>query len=127
MSNTFEKLRPSKIKRDLIPFIVISIIAVSFFVYFSYQDSIGSINYSPEVPTVYIDVSDDITNFSQQGFLKFSPISNDYIHITAVYTVLSPSARSPKLASGLRFALIVPLPNFVYTANVVRNIFATQI
>ncbi|MHA2399656.1 MAG: hypothetical protein ACXADU_12310, partial [Promethearchaeota archaeon] len=49
-----EKLRPSRIKRELIPLILISLITLSSFIYFSYQDSTGSIVYSSEVPNINI-------------------------------------------------------------------------
>ncbi|MFX1295881.1 MAG: CotH kinase family protein [Promethearchaeota archaeon] len=76
--DTFEKLRPSRIKRELIPFIIISAITISSLSYFLYQDSIGSISYSPEVPTINIKVTGEITNSSQQGFLKITPISSEF-------------------------------------------------
>ena len=79
MSDSFEKLKPSKLKRELIPFIIIALITFSSFIYFSYQDSNGSITYSREVPNINIDVSSEITNYSQQCFLKISPISNEYV------------------------------------------------
>ena len=39
MSDLLEKLRPSRIKRELLPIVIISIITISSFIYFSYQDS----------------------------------------------------------------------------------------
>jgi len=79
MSESLEKLKPSRLKRELMPIIIISVITISSFIYFSYQDSTGSIAYSPEVPIINIDVSSEITNYSQQCFLKISPISNEFV------------------------------------------------
>ncbi|MHA2051935.1 MAG: CotH kinase family protein, partial [Promethearchaeota archaeon] len=74
----FEKLRPSRLRRELIPLILISLITFSSFIYFSYQDSIGSIAYSSEVPNLNIEVSSQITNDSIQSLLKFSPFSSEF-------------------------------------------------
>ncbi len=79
MSDLLEKIKPSRLKRELIPFIIISVITISSLVYFSYQASTGSISYSPEVPTINIEVLSEVTNSSQQGFIKISPISNEFV------------------------------------------------
>jgi len=65
----------SRLKKELIPLIIISVITISSLVFFTYQDSVGTVAYAPEVPTVNIDISDEVTNFSQQCFIKFSPIT----------------------------------------------------
>ena len=72
MSDLLEKLRPSRIKREILPIVIISIITISSFVYFSYQDSSGSITYSPDVPQINIEVPSEIINSSQQCFIKLS-------------------------------------------------------
>lgn len=79
MSDSLEKLKPSKFKRELIPFIIISVITFSSLIYFAYQESEGSIGYSPETATIRIQVSSDITNSSQQCFIKISPVSYEFI------------------------------------------------
>ncbi|MHA1670176.1 MAG: CotH kinase family protein [Promethearchaeota archaeon] len=105
MLDTLEKLRPSRIKRDLVPLIIISVITVSLFIYFSYQDSVGSINYSPEVPTINIDVSGEITNSSQQGFLRFSPISSEFTKSRWANHYLAASIRKRDSDGGYSFEL----------------------
>ena len=61
ITGSFEKLKPSKLKRELIPFLFISIITFSFLIYFSYPDSSGSIAYSPEIPIINIEVSSAVS------------------------------------------------------------------
>lgn len=100
-----EKLRPSRTKRDIIPFIVIAMITLSCFIYFSYQDSTGSIAYSPEVPVINIDVSSEITNESQQCFLKFSPISNQYVNSRWANHYLAADIRKRGSNGGYSFEL----------------------
>ena len=36
MSNLLEKLKPSRLKRELVPFLIISVITISSFIFFSY-------------------------------------------------------------------------------------------
>jgi hypothetical protein len=79
MSELLEKLKPSRLKREIIPFINISVITISSLIYFSYQDSTGSINYSPEIPIINIELSNEISNSSQQCFIKFEPISFEFM------------------------------------------------
>jgi len=105
MSDTFEKLRPSKIKRELIPFIIISAITISTLFYFAYQDSIGSISYSPEVPTINISVSGEITNSSQQCFIKFSPISYKFRGSNWAERFLAANIRRRNSDGGFSFEL----------------------
>ncbi|MFX1324001.1 MAG: CotH kinase family protein, partial [Promethearchaeota archaeon] len=100
-----EKLRPSRTKRDLIPFIIIVMITLSWFIYFSYQDSTGSIAYSPEVPVINIDVSSEITNESMHCFLKFSPISNEYVNSRWANHYLAAEIRKRDSDGGFSFEL----------------------
>ena len=104
-SIVFEKLKPSRVKRELIPFIIISVITISSFIYFSYQDSTGSITYSPEVPTINIDVSHGISNDSQQCFLKFSPISNEFVKSRWANHFLAADIRKRDSDGGFSFEL----------------------
>ena len=105
MSDTFEKLRPSRFKRELIPFIIISALITSSFFYIAYQDSIGSISYSPEVPTINISVSGEITNSSQQCFIKFSPISYEFIGSNWAERFLAANIRRRNSDGGFSFEL----------------------
>ncbi|MFX0080970.1 MAG: CotH kinase family protein [Candidatus Hodarchaeota archaeon] len=105
MPDSLEKLKPSRIKRELIPFIIISAITVSSFIYFSYQDITGSITYSPEVPSVNIEVSSEITNYSQQCFLKFSPISNEFVGSGWANRQLAANIRKRNSDGGFSFEL----------------------
>ena len=105
MSDTFEKLRPSRIKRELIPFIIISVLTISSFIFIAYQDSIGSISYSPEVPTINISVSGEITNSSQQCFIKFSPISYEFIGSNWAERFLAANIRRRNSDGGFSFEL----------------------
>ena len=104
-SIAFEKLKPSRVKRELIPFILISIITLSSFIYFSYQDSTGSIAYSPEVPNINIEVSSEITNYSQQCFLKISPISNEFVKSGWANRYLAANIRKRDSDGGFSFEL----------------------
>jgi hypothetical protein len=102
---TLEKSRPSRVRRELAPFILISIITLSSFLYFSYQDSSGSIAYSPEVPQINIDVSKEITNYSQQGFIKISPISSEFTRSPWANRHLAASIRKRNSDGGFSFEL----------------------
>ncbi|MHA1985285.1 MAG: CotH kinase family protein [Promethearchaeota archaeon] len=105
MSDLLEKLKPSKVKRELLPFIIISIITISSFVYFSYQDSLGSITYSPDVPQIYIEVSHKITDSSQQCFLKLSPVSYEFIGSSWAERDLLATIRKRNSDGGFSFEL----------------------
>jgi spore coat protein CotH len=100
-----EKLRPSRLKRELPPLIIIAAITLSSFIYFTYQESVGSITYSPEVPTINIDVSQEISNYSQQCFLKFSPISHEYVNSPWANRYLGASIRKRNSDGGFSFEL----------------------
>ncbi|MFW9940310.1 MAG: CotH kinase family protein [Candidatus Thorarchaeota archaeon] len=105
MSDIVEKVKPSRVKRELIPFIIIAIITFSSFIYFSYQDSKGSFTYSREVPYINIEVSTEITNYSQQCFLKISPISNDYANSPWANRFLAADIRKRDSDGGFSFEL----------------------
>jgi len=95
MSDTFEKLRPSRFKRELIPFIIISALITSSFFYID----------SPEVPTINISVSGEITNSSQQCFIKFSPISYEFIGSNWAERFLAANIRRRNSDGGFSFEL----------------------
>ncbi|MHA2267207.1 MAG: CotH kinase family protein [Promethearchaeota archaeon] len=105
MSDLLEKSKPSRLKRELIPFLIISVITISTFVYFSYQASSDSILYSPEVPIINIKVSDEVTNSSQQGFLKISPISNEFVKSRWANHYLAVDIRRRDSDGGFSFEL----------------------
>ena len=105
MSDILEKVKPSRLKRELIPFIIIAIITVSSFIYFSYQDSTGSITYTREVPYINIEVSSEITNYSQQCFLKIFPISNEYAKSPWANRYLAADIRKRDSDGGFSFEL----------------------
>jgi spore coat protein CotH len=108
MADLLEKLKPSRLKRELIPFFLISIITISSFVYFSYQDSIGSITYSPNVPQINIEVSSEITNSSQQCFIKVSPVSYEFIGSNWAERYLGANIRKRNSDGGFSFELFQP-------------------
>lgn len=105
MPDLLEKLKPSRLKRELIPFIIISVITISSLIYFSYQDSTGSIVYSPEAPIINIEVSSEISNITQQGFLKISPISNEYANSRWANHFLAADIRKRDSDGGFSFEL----------------------
>ncbi|KKK86972.1 hypothetical protein LCGC14_2757900, partial [marine sediment metagenome] len=105
MSNLLEKLKPSRLKRELLPFIIISVITISSLIYFSYQDSTGSNMYSPEVPTINIEVSSEISNSSQQCFIKVSPVSYEFIKSTWANRFLAANIRKRDSDGGFSFEL----------------------
>ena len=105
MSNLLEKLKPSRLKRELLPFIIISVITISSLIYFSYQDSTGSNMYSPEVPTINIEVSSEISNSSQQCFIKVSPVSYEFIGSTWANRFLAANIRKRDSDGGFSFEL----------------------
>jgi hypothetical protein len=105
MSDLLEKLKPSRLKRELIPFIIISVIMVSSLIYFSYQDSTGSIVQSPETPIIYIEVTDEISNISQQGFIKASPISKEFTKSRWANHYLAADIRKRDSDGGFSFEL----------------------
>jgi hypothetical protein len=105
MSDSLEKLKPSRLKRELIPFILISIITISTLMFFTYQDSIGSIQYSPEIPTIRTKISDEISNTSQQCFMKFEPISFEFKQNTWANRFLTANIRRRNSDGGLSFEL----------------------
>ena len=100
-----EKLKPSRVKRELTPFLIILVITISSFVYFSYQDSTGSIAYSSEVPNINIEVSSKITNDSKQCLLKFSPFSNEFTKAGWANRYLPANIRRRISDGGLSFEL----------------------
>jgi len=100
-----EKLRPPRIKRELIPFIIIAMITFSSFIYFSYQDSSGAIIYSPEIPIINIEVSNEITNLSQQCFLEFSPVSFEFMLSPWANRFLAGDIRKRDSDGGFSFEL----------------------
>ena len=102
---SIEKLKPSKLKRELIPFLFISIITFSSLIYFTYQDSSGSIAYSPEIPIINIEVSSEITNISQPCFLKFSPASLEFLESTWANRALAANIRKRDSDGGFSFEL----------------------
>ncbi|MFX1523651.1 MAG: CotH kinase family protein [Promethearchaeota archaeon] len=106
MSEKLEKLKPSQLKREIIPLVLISVIVVSSFIYFTYQGSTDSLSYSPEVPVVDIKVSNEITNYSQQGFLKISPISKEFAKSTWANHYLAANIRKRDSDGGLSFELL---------------------
>ncbi len=108
MSDLLEKLRPSRIKRELLPIVIISIITISSFIYFSYQDSSGSITYSPDVPQINIEVSSEITNSSQQCFIKLSPVSYEFIGSDWAERYLGANIRKRNSDGGFSFELFQP-------------------
>ncbi|MBY8986405.1 MAG: CotH kinase family protein [Candidatus Lokiarchaeota archaeon] len=105
ITGSFEKLKPSKLKRELIPFLFISIITFSSLIYFTYQDSSGSIAYSPEIPIINIEVSSEITNIPQQCFLKFSPVSLDILQSNWANRNLAANIRKRDSDGGFSFEL----------------------
>ncbi|MFW9895312.1 MAG: CotH kinase family protein [Candidatus Thorarchaeota archaeon] len=105
MSEKLEKLKPSQLKREIIPLVLISVIVVSSFIYFTYQGSTDSLSYSPEVPVVDIKVSSEITNYSQQCFLKISPISKEFAKSTWANHYLAANIRKRDSDGGLSFEL----------------------
>jgi len=108
MSDLLEKLKPSKIKRELLTIVIISIITISSFVYFSFQDSSDSIKYSPDAPQINIEVSSEITNSSQQCFLKFSPVSYEFIGSNWAERYLGANIRKRNSDEGFSFELFQP-------------------
>ncbi|MHA1728639.1 MAG: CotH kinase family protein, partial [Promethearchaeota archaeon] len=74
--NSLEKLKPIHLKRNLISLVLILTITVSSIAFISYQDSLGQISYTPQISVVNIRASGEITNSSQQCFLKISPVSS---------------------------------------------------
>jgi len=104
-SGPIEKLKPSNVKRELIPFIIIAVITFSSLIYFSYQDSSGSIEYSADVPIINIQVSSEITNYSQQCFIKFSPISYEFIGANWAERNLLATIRKRNSDGGFSFEL----------------------
>lgn len=108
MSDLLEKLKPSRIKRELLPFVIISIITISTFVYFSYQDSLGSITYSPDVPQINIEVSSEITESSRQCFIKLSPVSYELIGSNWAERYLGANIRKRNSDGGFSFELFQP-------------------
>ena len=105
MSDRLEKLKPSRLKRELIPFIIIGTITFASFIYFSYQDSTGSIAYSPEAPYINIEVSSEITNYSQQCFLIISPISYEFVKSGWANRHLAADIRKRDSDGGFSFEL----------------------
>ncbi|MHA2006721.1 MAG: CotH kinase family protein [Promethearchaeota archaeon] len=116
MSATLEKVKPSRLKRELIPFVFISIITISSLIYFSYQDSTGSIEYSSGVPIVNIEVSNEITNYSQQCFIKISPVSFEFIGSNWAERKLAANIRKRNSDGGFSFELFQP-ENFFQIRN----------
>ncbi|MHA2400203.1 MAG: CotH kinase family protein, partial [Promethearchaeota archaeon] len=88
-----------------IPLILISLITLSSFIYFSYQDSTGSIVYSSEVPNINIDVSGQITNESIQCSLKISPYSTEFTNTGWANRYLPANIRRRISDGGLSFEL----------------------
>ena len=105
MSDSLEKLKPSRIKREIIPFILISVITISSLIFFSYQDSTGLIIYSPEIPIINIEISDEISNSSQQCFIKFEPISFEFMQANWANRYLAANIRRRNSDDGLSFEL----------------------
>lgn len=105
MSEILEKLKPSQLKREIVPLVLISVIIVSSFIYLTFQGSTDSLSYSPEVPVIDIKVSSEITNYSQQGFLKISPISKEFVKSTWANHYLAASIRRRDSDGGLSFEL----------------------
>jgi spore coat protein CotH len=108
MPDLLEKLKPSRIKRELLPIVIISVITISSFVYFSYQDSSGSITYSPDVPQINIEISSEITNSSQQCFIKISPVSYENIGSNWANRFLAANIRKRNSDGGFSFELFQP-------------------
>ncbi len=108
MSDLLEKLKPSRIKREFLPFVIISIITISSFAYFSYQDSLGSITYSPVVPQINIEVSSEITKSSQQCFIKLSPVSYEFLGSNWAERYLGANIRKRNSDGGFSFELFQP-------------------
>ena len=104
-TKSLEKLRPSRVKRELIPFILISIITFSSLIYFTYQGSTGAMEYSPDVPTINIEVSSEITNSSQQCFIKFSPVSYEFMLSNWANRFLAANVRKRDSDGGFSFEL----------------------
>ncbi len=105
MSVQLEKLKPSRLKRELVPFLIISVITISTFVYFSYQDTTNSISYTPEVPIINIKVSNEVTNSAQQCFIKISPISNEFVKSQWANHYLAAEIRRRDSDGGFSFEL----------------------
>ncbi|MFX1280425.1 MAG: CotH kinase family protein [Promethearchaeota archaeon] len=104
-SPTLERLKPSRLKQELTPLILIAAITLSSFIYLTYQESQGGLVYSAEVPTINIDVSHEITNYSQQCFLKFSPISHEYVNSPWANHYLGAKIRRRNSDGGFSFEL----------------------
>ncbi|MHA2131507.1 MAG: CotH kinase family protein, partial [Promethearchaeota archaeon] len=105
MSDTLEKVKPSRLKRELVPFFFISVITISSLIYFSYQDSSGLITYSPDVPQINIEVPSEITKSSQQCFIKLSPVSYEFIGSNWAERYLSANIRKRNSDGGFSFEL----------------------
>lgn len=103
----FEKVRNKKaqIRRDLISFFLISIVMISTVAFFSYQDEIGAIQYSSDIPTVNIEIAGAISNSTQQCFVKISPDTNEFSQETWPDRFLAASIRMRDSDGGYSFEL----------------------
>ncbi|MHA2182375.1 MAG: CotH kinase family protein, partial [Promethearchaeota archaeon] len=86
-------------------FLIIALITFSSLIYFSYQDSSGSIEYPSGIPIVNIDISSEITNYSQQCFIKFSPISFEFMGSNWAERFLAANIRKRNSDGGFSFEL----------------------
>ena len=99
----FEKVRKTRIRRDLISFFIISIVMVSTVAFFTYQDEIGAIEYTPEITTVNIEISGEISNLARQCLIKVSPNSREYSQETWPDRFLAADIRKRDSDGGYSF------------------------
>ena len=107
MTQIFEKVRNKKaqIRRDLISFFLITIVMISTVAFFSFQDEIGAIKYSLNIPTVNIEIAGAISNSTQQCFVKISPATNEFSQETWPDRFLAAGIRMRDSDGGYSFEL----------------------
>ncbi|MHA1728345.1 MAG: CotH kinase family protein [Promethearchaeota archaeon] len=103
--NTLEKLRPSKKKRDFLTLIFLLTITFSSLAFISYQDTTGNINYSSQIPSISIEVPKNISNISQNCFLKISPVSNEDFQSTWANHFIAANIRKRNTDDGFSIEL----------------------
>jgi len=72
-----EKLRPSKNRRVFFPLLILFILTFSSLTFFYSQDITVSKKYSTLVPSISIEVSNDITNEANSCWLEIFPVSRE--------------------------------------------------
>ncbi len=102
---TLEKLRPSRNKRDVMSFSLILIISISTITFISIQDENNVIRYSSDIPTINVVIEDEISNVSQQCFVKVSTNSKEYSGESWINHLLPANIRIRNSDGGYSFEL----------------------